>query len=181
MHFRVLFAAKLAAHWIADCRCDLAVSSWPLRILLRCRPPFPCEFEFILSCVYRLFRVRHRSKPVLLAEAAKTTFPEFCSLSRHQQSESTSRRVFHHSPMFRPQRFPRSRRVTPRFALQACFILQPRLGFTFQGFPRHLAGRLVDDPCPLAVSSTCLPESFQPGTNLRNPAFRALLQAAIRC
>jgi hypothetical protein len=36
--------------------------------------------------------------------------------------------------MFRPQRFSRSRRFAPLFALQAYFILQPRLGFTFQGF-----------------------------------------------
>jgi hypothetical protein len=33
-------------------------------LLLHSRPPFPCEFEFILSCVYRLSRVHDRSKPV---------------------------------------------------------------------------------------------------------------------
>ena len=37
-------------------------------------------------------------------------------------------------PMFRPQRFSRSRRLTPRCTLQACFILLPRPGFALQGF-----------------------------------------------
>jgi hypothetical protein len=36
--------------------------------------------------------------------------------------------------MFRPQRFSRSRRLTPLSALQAYFIPLPRPGFTSQGF-----------------------------------------------
>jgi hypothetical protein len=48
-------------------------------------------------------------------------------------------------PSFRPQRFTRSRRLAPRSALQACFILLPRPGFALQGFPPsyqpyHLVG-----------------------------------------
>jgi hypothetical protein len=38
-------------------------------------------------------------------------------------------------PMFRPQRFTRSRRLAPRSTLQTCFILLPRPGFLLQGFP----------------------------------------------
>jgi hypothetical protein len=38
-------------------------------------------------------------------------------------------------PLFRPQRFTRSRRLAPRTALQTCFILLPRPGFPLQGVP----------------------------------------------
>jgi len=65
--------------------------------------------------------------------SGQTTFPEFPSYSRHQQRESTYQRVFQRSLTVRPQRFSRSRRVTLLFTLEACFILQPRPGFTFQG------------------------------------------------
>lgn len=49
------------------------------------------------------------------------------------------------SPLFRPQRFARSRRLAPRSALQTCFILLPRPGFALQGVPpptqpSHLVG-----------------------------------------
>jgi len=52
---------------------------------------------------------------------------------------------------FRPQRFSRSRRLSPLSALRVCFAPQPRSGFTFQGFapatePHHLVG----GPCPRA-------------------------------
>lgn len=36
--------------------------------------------------------------------------------------------------LFRPQSFSLSRRVSPPPALQVCFTLQPRLGFSLQGF-----------------------------------------------
>lgn len=41
----------------------------------------------------------------------------------------------HVLPSFRPQRFSRSRRLTPLGTLRACFIPQPRPRFTPQGFP----------------------------------------------
>jgi hypothetical protein len=47
-----------------------------------------------------------------------------------------------HPTSFRPQRFSRSRRLTPPRALWACFIPQPRPGFTLQGLsplPSRLA------------------------------------------
>lgn len=48
-------------------------------------------------------------------------------------------------PLFRPQRFARSRRLAPRSALPACFIRLPRPGFALQGLPPpnqpyHLVG-----------------------------------------
>ena len=64
---------------------------------------------------------------------------------------TTSTRGVHNSPgiprptMFRPQRFARSRRLTPPRALRACFIALPCPGFSLQGLlppfePHHLVG-----------------------------------------
>jgi hypothetical protein len=62
------------------------------------------------------------------------------------------------SPTFRPQRFARSRRLTPRCALQACFILLPRPGFPLQGVPPPTQpDHLVGDPCLRAVGAVSLP------------------------
>lgn len=71
---------------------------------------------------------------------------------------------------FRPRRFSRPRRLAPPRALQACFIPQPRPGFTLQGFlsavqPDHL----VDGPCPLVVDARHLP---QPKPRRRPPDTR---------
>jgi len=73
---------------------------------------------------------------------------EFLSPSRHQQNESTSRRAFPCSTSVRPQRFSRSRRVTPRSALRAYFIPLPRAGFTSQGLSPSSSQQ---------ASSTCRP------------------------
>jgi len=60
---------------------------------------------------------------------------------RFLSSFATSTRRVHHPanipglPLFRPQRFSRSRRFTPHRTLQACFIPQPRPRFTPQGLP----------------------------------------------
>jgi len=65
-----------------------------------------------------------------------------------------------------------------------CRLISSRshvLDSPLRGFPRCPAGRLVDDPCPLAVRSVRLPHCCQSGADSRNPVFRALLQAAIRC
>jgi len=67
----------------------------------------------------------------------------------------------------RPQRFTRSRRVTPLHTLRVCFTPQPRPGFTFQGFsPATEPDHLVDGPCPpvvLRLTSTVeLPRRLRP-------------------
>jgi hypothetical protein len=72
--------------------------------------------------------------------------------------------------MFRPRRFSRPRRLSPPRALRACFIPQPRPGFTLQGFvsaaqPDHL----VDGPYPLVVDARHLP---QPKPRRRPPDTR---------
>jgi hypothetical protein len=62
------------------------------------------------------------------------------------------------SPLFRPQRFARSRRLAPRSALQTCFILLPRPGFALQGVPPSTQpNHLVGGPYLLAVGTARLP------------------------
>jgi hypothetical protein len=68
--------------------------------------------------------------------------PGFRSHSRHEHMKPTRHRASHSSTMVRPQRFSRSRRLTPSHTLRACFIPQPRPGFALQGFsplPSRLA------------------------------------------
>jgi hypothetical protein len=60
-------------------------------------------------------------------------------------------------PMFRPQRFARSRRLPPSRTLQACFILLPRPGFALQGFsplPSHSPRRRAVPSCRSAEVSS---------------------------
>lgn len=60
-------------------------------------------------------------------------------------------------PLFRPQRFARSRRLAPRSALQTCFILLPRPGFALQGVPPPTQpNHLVGGPSLRAVGSARL-------------------------
>ena len=63
----------------------------------------------------------------------------FVSPSRHQPSESTNNENPTSHLTVRPQRFSHSRRLTPRYVLQACFILLPRPSFLFRGFPQQPA------------------------------------------
>lgn len=61
------------------------------------------------------------------------------------------------SSSFRPQRFSRSRRLAPRRALQACFILLPRPGFALQGLPPPTRlDHLVSGPSLPAVGAARL-------------------------
>lgn len=60
-------------------------------------------------------------------------------------------------PMFRPQRFTRSRRLAPRSALRTCFIPLPRPGLTLQGFPPSTQpAHLVGGPSLRAVGTARL-------------------------
>jgi hypothetical protein len=61
-------------------------------------------------------------------------------------------------PVFRPQRFARSRRLAPRSALQACFVPLPRPGFALQGVvPPTQPDHLVGAPSLRAVGTARLP------------------------
>jgi len=66
-------------------------------------------------------------------------------------------------PLFRPQRFTRSRRLAPRCALQACFIPLPRPGFALQGFvPSIQPAHLVGGPSLRAVGAARLSSVARP-------------------
>jgi hypothetical protein len=76
--------------------------------------------------------------------------------------------------------YTRPRRFTPPRALRACFIPQPRPGFTLQGFLSAIQPtRLIDVPCPLVVGRRHLPQP-KPRRQLLQLAFRALIQTATR-
>jgi len=102
------------------------------------------------------------------------------SPSRHQPEESTCERASHSRPTVRPRRFSRPRRLTPPRALQVCFTLLPRPGFTFQGFSRCQAASPRRRPVPScrwpAVSCNELPRLHQ----TRPPRLQGFFRAAIR-
>jgi hypothetical protein len=77
------------------------------------------------------------------------------SPSRHQYSESTDDRCSTTCLPVRPQRFSRSRRVTPPRTSWACFIPQPRPGFTLQGFS-PLFSRRASSTRRALLSLTCV-------------------------
>jgi hypothetical protein len=89
---------------------------------------------------------------------------------------------FPRSPMFRPQRFSRSRRLAPPWALQARSILLPRPGFSLQGFPSLLSRVVSRRFVPSCRSGLrCCYRYYSIAPQPQSIAFRVLLQAAIRC
>jgi len=138
----------------------------------------PCDVRCILSCASFSFRVPSSSQP---HERSRVRAPPlgFASLM------TTSTRGVHNSPgiprptMFRPQRFARSRRLTPPRALRACFIALPCPGFSLQGLlppsePHHLVGGRY----PRAVGVARLPVTRRQRTS-RRPQGLALVQSPL--
>jgi hypothetical protein len=127
-----------------------------------------------------LFRVRTASNlPLARMRVAPSMGSR--SQSRYQPWRSTCVRGSQPRPMFRPRRFARPRRLSLSTTLWACFIPQPRPGFTFQGFvPATWPGRLVDGPCPPVVDHHLLPPRCRDDSRSGDLAFRALIQLAIR-
>jgi hypothetical protein len=84
--------------------------------------------------------------------------------------------------MFRPRRFSRPRRLAPPRASWACFIPQPRPGFTLQGVS-PLPSRPTSSVCRalLPLHHAPLPSNCSAGARARNAVSRALIRAAIRC
>jgi hypothetical protein len=76
---------------------------------------------------------------------------------------------FPHPPGFRPQRFSRSRRLTPPDTLWAYFIPPPRPGFHSRGFSRCSASSPLDDLYPHVVSAGLLPMSCPTGARFQRP------------
>ena len=84
--------------------------------------------------LYLPFRVCDRSTPARFPCEFRAPSLGFSSQSRHQSRGFIFLASFPRSPKFRPQRSSRSRRLAPLWTLRACFIPQPRPGFTLQGF-----------------------------------------------
>jgi hypothetical protein len=99
------------------------------------RTPSPafCKTGSSFHTLYLHFRVQVASSlPSMQACSAPSA--GFLPSSRHQLGESTTSALPTARLTFRPQRFSRSRRVTPHRTLRACFIPLPRAGFASQGF-----------------------------------------------
>jgi hypothetical protein len=98
------------------------------------RPPSSCEHGFILSGASLPLQSSSPLQTCPLPLRAPSTFPgvpfPIATTIRGVHLSAS----FLSSPMFRPQRFSRSRRFAPPRTLRAYFIPQPRPGFTFQGF-----------------------------------------------
>ena len=83
---------------------------------------------------------------------------------------------------FRPQRFSRSRRVTPSHTFAGLFHPTAASGIRSSGVllaakPAHLIG----GSCPRVVAGFCLLVSCPTSASSTRSAFRALIRAAIRC
>jgi hypothetical protein len=98
----------------------------------RHRPPFSCESGFILSCACPPLQSSYRIAP---ARSVRSGLPSLGFLLLIATSEPRVHlpTSFPRPPMFRPQRFSRSRRFAPLDTLRACFIPLPRPGFSLQG------------------------------------------------
>jgi hypothetical protein len=132
----------------------------------RCRPPFPCESGFILSCALPPLQSTDRFSPARTPLRASSTFlgvlfPIAAPTSRVHFPVS-----FPRSPMFRPQRFSRSRRLAPLGALRACFIPLPRPGFTLQGLPPQPSHRDSSPRRPLLSLTTLTSSRVAPTVQL---------------
>lgn len=127
-----------------------------------------------------LFRVCHRSNSAQYPQVLRTFHGVWLSIATPVREVHLPAR-FPHSPLFRPQRFSRSRRLTPSLTLQACFILQPRTRFPLQGlFPAARPTRLVAVLSPRVVKRPSPPVRLPRLSSSDHPNFRGLIRAAIR-
>jgi hypothetical protein len=129
-----LMSAEVASLLVTCSRYSLPVSSGLLRSSGRHRPSFfvkrTCSSSHELGSASEQMT---NPNPPRLPKKQWQPPMEFRSSSRQQQSGSTNAE-HPRSTVFRPQRFSRSRRLTPQITLRAYFISLPRAGFTFQGF-----------------------------------------------
>jgi hypothetical protein len=145
------------------------------------RPSFSCEFEFILSCACRLFRVRHQSKPSLVPKHQGNLF-------RVSFLFATPAKKVHLPASFPTLAYgPPSAFLTLSTgyaSLHLAGLFHPAATYGI-----HLSGvlsaaqraRLVGDLCPLVVGVFRLPAGCPPGANSKHLAFRALFQTTTRC
>ena len=127
-----------------------------------------------------LFRVRTVSN-LPAARMRRASSLGSRSQSRYQPWRSTCTPGTQPRATFRPRCFAHPRRLAPSTTLQACFIPQPRPGFTFQGVPPATwPARLVGVPCPPVVAHLHLAPRCLGASSSGDLAFRALIRVAIR-
>jgi hypothetical protein len=129
-----LMSNGLATYWLSRSHHELPVSRGPARFSHRYRPPLSCE-KWVHPLMHSCFSLEFVFAPCLPA-----TRKQLITFHEVSPSIATSIQRVHHSasqpglPSFRSQCSTHSQRFTPLRTLQACFILQPRPRFTFQGF-----------------------------------------------
>jgi hypothetical protein len=117
----------------------------------------------------------------LPSEDDRTHQHRFCSSSRQQHQESTTDEVPTLRLTFHPQRFSRSRWVTPPSAMWIYFAPQPRAGFALQGFSLPLSRlRLIAGSFPHVVRPVRLPEASS-RCQLTARRLQGVYQVTIRC
>jgi hypothetical protein len=87
-----------------------------------------------------------------------------------------------HPTTFRPQRFSRSRRLTPSRTVAGLFHPTATSGIRSSGaFPAAKPARLIDESCPHVVPELRLTVGCPTAASSTRVASRALIRAAIRC
>jgi hypothetical protein len=97
--------------------------------------PGSSSHELFVSC-----RVRSSCDPACCSQTTSTSLGVWLSFAASNQ-EIHLPTAFPPQLTVRPQRFSRSRRLTPSWLLEAYFILQPRPRFTLQGLSPHTSRR----------------------------------------
>jgi hypothetical protein len=89
--YRVLICTEVASRLVTRSRQEVDVSTTPT-VFLRHRPPYSCDYGFIPSWAYLLFRVRSCLSPVRPKPNTSSGFP---SSSRHEHLKSTNDELPH--------------------------------------------------------------------------------------
>jgi len=172
---------KYQTYWVACSHLDRTVSSrssgfpsTPAPVLLPAQVHPLRSFTFFSEYVtaFHLPGTREHQAP---------SMGSFSS-SRQQQVESTNNEFPTTRLTFRPQRFSHSRRFTPPLTFAGLFHPTTTSRIRTPGaFPATQPTRLIDAPCPHVIGESLLPSCCHVGTRFSRLAYRALIQAAIRC
>jgi hypothetical protein len=127
------------------------------------------------------FRVRSCFSPALCPRALGASYRvplPFATGAREVHSTPG----FPHPTTFRPQRFSRSRRVTPSHAVVGLFHPTATSGIRSSGvFLATKPARLIAESCPLAVAESRLTTGCPTAASSTRLASRAFIRVAIRC
>jgi len=160
--------------------CPLAVSGGKLRCLSSIAVPTYFRKWFILSYASLLYKVLLLLGPPKARELSAPSLGFAVPLRDISHPRPCSELSERSSPC-RPRRFSRPRRFPPRLALEVYFTLQPRPGFTLQGFDTSFAAASpFDDRCPLVVVPTLLMSSCPLISTPSVLALRAFIRVRVR-